>query len=86
MSTKSIDLCDNLPAGDLTPSRPVNTRWDCQEQLRLIGEHRTQLCQELGHEVNSEAAACDWIAKYAASWRQGRERRIPFVLVSAPSN
>jgi len=86
MFTASIDLSDNLPASDLLPSTPVNTRWDCQEQLRLIGEHRTQLCQELGYDVNPEAAASDWIEKYAASWRQARERRLPFVLVPSSSN
>jgi len=63
----------NLRETGFTPAAS-NTRWDCREQLRLIHEHRLELCRELGRDVSPEAAAFDWVEKHAAAWRDRHER------------
>lgn len=61
--------------GACTAWRREKMRRDCQEQIRQIELHRTELSRLLGQEVSAEAAARDWIQKHAAAWRAWWEQQ-----------
>ena len=61
--------------GACIPWRREKMRLDCKEQLRHIEEYRLRLSGRSKKEVKPETAACRWIQKYAASWRENWENQ-----------
>ena len=55
--------------------RQEKMRLDGRKQLREIERHKYLTSKELGYDMGWEAAALDWIEKYAASWRDWWERQ-----------
>jgi hypothetical protein len=54
--------------------RQQRQQTDCQAQMVEIELHRTHMSRQRRCEVSWEAAARDWIGRYAAEWRIDRDR------------
>jgi exonuclease VII small subunit len=56
--------------------RRAKMRLDGQRQLVEIERHKYFMSQREGRDIGWEAAAKDWIAKYAAPWREWWEEQV----------
>jgi hypothetical protein len=56
---------------------------DCMDQIAEIELHRSGMISMLGQPVSWEAAAHDWITRFAAQWRQGRQQTRPVEMAGA---
>ena len=69
---RAVSLWEEGPASQW---RKQKASRDGMQQADEIERHKYFLSQKQGFDVGREAAAVDWVAKYAAKWRQWWEEQ-----------